>query len=226
MKILHTSDWHIGRALYGRKRYEEFEAFLNWLAALIENEGIDVLLVAGDVFDNSTPTNRAQGLYYRFLRRLAGSSCRHVVITAGNHDSPSFLNAPKELLRCLNVHVAGCIADSPADDVLVLRNAADEPELIVCAVPYLRDRDIRTTEAGEGSDEKEVKMQQGIQRHYQAAGEIAERHRAATVSSIPIVAMGHLFTAGGLTVDGDGVRELYVGSLAHVGMETFPECMI
>ena len=56
MKILHTSDWHIGRALYGRKRYEEFEAFLKWLAGFIEDEKIDVLLVAGDVFDNSTPS--------------------------------------------------------------------------------------------------------------------------------------------------------------------------
>ncbi|MDZ4186401.1 MAG: exonuclease subunit SbcD, partial [Desulfuromonadales bacterium] len=91
MKLLHTSDWHIGRALYGRKRYDEYQAFLNWLAALIESEDIDVLLVAGDVFDNSTPSNRAQELYYRFLCRVAATPSRHVVITAGNHDSPSFL---------------------------------------------------------------------------------------------------------------------------------------
>jgi DNA repair protein SbcD/Mre11 len=71
MRLLHTSDWHIGRALYGRKRYDEFEAFLNWLADLIEAEDINVLLVTGDVFDNSTPSNRAQKLYYRFLCRLA-----------------------------------------------------------------------------------------------------------------------------------------------------------
>jgi len=63
MKLLHTSDWHIGRALHGRKRYDEYEAFLNWLAALIESENIDALLVSGDVFDNSTPSNRAQELY-------------------------------------------------------------------------------------------------------------------------------------------------------------------
>jgi len=98
MKILHTSDWHIGRTLYGRKRYEEFEAFLVWLAGTIIQEQVDVLLVAGDVFDTSAPSNRAQELYYRFLCRIAASSCRHVVVTAGNHDSPSFLNAPRELL--------------------------------------------------------------------------------------------------------------------------------
>ena len=103
MKLLHTSDWHIGRTLYGRKRYAEFEAFLNWLADLIEREDIDVLLVSGDVFDNSTPSNYAQELYYGFLCRVAASSNRHVVVTAGNHDSPSFLNAPEgtpEISEC------------------------------------------------------------------------------------------------------------------------------
>ena len=82
MKLLHTSDWHIGRALYGRKRYEEFEAFLNWLAELIEKENIDVLLVAGDVFDNSTPSNFAQELYYRFLCRVAAAPNRHAAVKA------------------------------------------------------------------------------------------------------------------------------------------------
>ena len=67
----------------------------------------DALLVAGDVFDTSAPSNRAQELYYRFLCRVAASSCRHIVVVAGNHDSPSFLNAPKELLKALDVHVVG-----------------------------------------------------------------------------------------------------------------------
>jgi DNA repair exonuclease SbcCD nuclease subunit len=73
MKLFHTSDWHLGRALDDRKRYDECEAFLNWLAALIESQDIDALLVAGDVFDSSTPSNRAQELYYRFLCRVAAS---------------------------------------------------------------------------------------------------------------------------------------------------------
>ena len=85
MKILHTSDWHLGRSLYGRKRYEEFTAFLDWLTQTIEDEKVDALLVAGDVFDTSTPSNRAQELYYRFLCRVAASCCRHVVVVAGNH---------------------------------------------------------------------------------------------------------------------------------------------
>lgn len=222
MKVLHTSDWHIGRSLYGRKRYEEFDAFLTWLAETIQKNEIDALLVAGDIFDTSAPSNRSQELYYRFLCRVAASSCRHVVVVAGNHDSPSFLNAPKELLKALDVHVVGSSTESPVDEVLVLRNKQDAPELIVCAVPYLRDRDIRVAEAGESVEDKERKLIDGIRTHYAAVAALAEQKREELGVNIPIVAMGHLFTAGGQTIDGDGVRELYVGSLAHVTAGIFP----
>jgi exonuclease SbcD len=224
MKILHTSDWHLGRILCGRKRYEEFESFLTWLAETIQENSIDALLVAGDVFDTSVPSNRAQELYYRFLCRVAASSCSHVVVVAGNHDSPSFLNAPKELLKALDVHVIGSASEAPEDEVLVLCNEQDAPELIVCAVPYLRDRDIRVAEAGESVEDKERKLIDGIRTHYAAVAALAEQKREELGVDIPIVAMGHLFTAGGQTVDGDGVRELYVGSLAHVTAGIFPAC--
>ncbi|WP_028323496.1 exonuclease SbcCD subunit D C-terminal domain-containing protein [Desulfatirhabdium butyrativorans] len=223
MKLLHTSDWHLGRTLYGRKRYEEFGAFLDWLADAILLEEIDALLVAGDVFDTSAPGNRAQELYYRFLCRVAGSSCRHVVIIAGNHDSPSFLDAPKELLRALDIHVIGGATENPQDEVLVLSDPNGTPELIVCAVPYLRDRDIRIAEAGESIEGKERKLIEGIRKHYEDVAALAERKRTEIGADIPIVATGHLFTSGGQTVDGDGVRELYIGSLAHVAAGNFPK---
>ena len=222
MRILHTSDWHIGRTLYGRKRYEEFEDFLTWLAETIQENAIDALLVAGDIFDTSAPSNRAQELYYKFLCRVATSSCRHVIVVAGNHDSPSFLNAPKELLKALNVHVVGSSTEALEDEVLVLRNEQEAPELIVCAVPYLRDRDIRVAEAGESVEDKERKLIDGIRTHYATVAALAEQKCEELGEDIPIVAMGHLFTAGGQTVDGDGVRELYVGSLAHVTAGIFP----
>lgn len=232
MKILHTSDWHLGRSLYGRKRYEEFSAFLDWLVQTIEDERIDALLVAGDVFDTSTPGNRAQELYYRFLCRVAESCCRHVVVTAGNHDSPSFLNAPKELLRALNVYVVGSISDALEDEVIPMLDVGlQNAEAIVCAVPYLRDKDVRTVEPGETIDDKNRKLVEGIRAHYAEVVNLAELKRKEIIQQstiknqqfqIPIIAMGHLFTAGGATVEGDGVRELYVGSLAHVGRKVFP----
>ncbi len=225
MKILHTSDWHIGRTLFGRKRYEECEAFLIWLEETLHQEQVDTLLVAGDVFDTGTPSNHAQELYYRFLSRVAASSCRHVVVIAGNHDSPSFLNAPRELLKALHVHVIGGVSDNREDEVLVLSKEAGSPELIVCAVPYLRDRDIRVAEAGENIEDKERKLIEGIRSHYAEVAALAEQKRTELGGEIPIIAMGHLFTTGGQTVDGDGVRELYIGSLAHVSAGIFPKAL-
>ncbi|NLL37574.1 MAG: exonuclease subunit SbcD [Fretibacterium sp.] len=227
MRLLHTSDWHIGRNLYGRRRYEEFEAFLNWLAELLEREGVEALLVAGDVFDTGTPGNRAQELYYRFLCRVAESSCRHVVVIAGNHDSPSFLEAPKELLRALDVHVVGSASGDPRDEVLTLHDERGRPELIVCAVPYLRDRDLRVSEAGESLEDKTRSLLEGLRDHYAAVGEEAERRRRELGEhgdDLPIVGMGHLFAAGGETFGDDGVRDLYVGSLVRVALDAFPAC--
>lgn len=222
MRIIHSSDWHLGRSLYGRKRYEEHEAFLNWLLELLETENIDVLLVAGDIFDNTAPSNRAQEMYYRFLCRAAESSCRHVVITAGNHDSPSFLSAPRDLLRHLHIHIVGAAGENVDNEVLVLKDARGEAELIVCAVPYLRERDIRSVESGESIEDKERKLLESISRHYMQVCQRAEQIQAQIQQFVPIVAMGHLFAAGGLKADGDGVRDLYVGTLARVGADIFP----
>ena len=226
MKILHTSDWHIGRALYGRKRYEEFELFLDWLIECIRSQGVQALLVAGDVFDNGTPSNRALELYYRFLCRCAGVGCRQVVVTAGNHDSPSLLNAPREVLRHLQVHVVGSMTEAAEEELVLLQDGEGVPEVIVCAVPYLRDRDIRRAEAGETFQEKGKKLVEGIRDHYRTVADAAMvRRDELGRQEIPIVAMGHLFTAGGGTVDGDGVRELYVGNLGQVGGDIFPDCI-
>ncbi len=148
-----------------------------------------------------------------------------MVITAGNHDSPSFLNAPREVLRFLNVHIIGCMSESTADEVIVLSDEKGVPEIIICAVPYLRDRDVRRAEAGESHEEKGRKLIEGIRSHYISVCEEAELIRKQLDKQVPIIAMGHLFTAGGQTIDSDGVRDLYVGSLAHVEKDIFPSCI-
>jgi DNA repair protein SbcD/Mre11 len=223
MKVLHTSDWHLGRALYGHKRDHVFSAFLDWLVETVNQEQVEVLLVAGDVFDSTTPSHRAQELYYRFLRRVSLGSCRHVVVVAGNHDSPSFLEAPQALLKAIDVHVVGAVTERLSDEVLVLRGSDGVPELVVCAVPYLRDRDLRVVDDYESREDKDLKITQGIRNHYAQMATLAEVQLRAFPAKVPVIAMGHLFTAGGQTVEGDGVRELYVGSLAHVNASIFPE---
>lgn len=224
MKIIHTSDWHLGRTLYNCRRYPEFEAFLDWLANYIIENKVDALLIAGDIFDTTTPSNKAQELYYRFLCRMAGSGCRNIVVTGGNHDSPSFLEAPDELLRVMNIHVIGSARQNLEEEIIELKAVDGKVEALVCAVPYLRDKDLRSAIAGESIEEKDKKMIEGLKKHYQDVCGIAEKKRKQLEDSqIPLIAMGHLFAAGGQTLEGDGVRELYVGTLAQVDRNTFPE---
>ena len=221
LTLLHTSDWHIGRALCNHRRYEEFEAFLHWLAKTIDDKDVDVLVVAGDVFDTALPSNRSQELYYEFLHRVACKD-HHVIVVGGNHDSPTFLDAPRSLLKALNVHVVGAAKASPSDEVLLISAEDGAPMMLVCAVPYLRDRDVRLAFEGESTAEKDDNLKQGIALHYSEVFEVAEKMRRQIDPRIPVVATGHLYTKGGETVANDGVRELYVGSLARVDDDTFP----
>ena len=226
MKILHTSDWHIGSTLYGRKRYDESERFLQWLVETIKNQSIEALLVAGDIFDTSTPSNTAQELYYRFLNEVSRTTCRHVIVTGGNHDSPSFLDAPKALLKAFNVYVVGSAAEREEDEVLVLKDAHNNPEVIVCAVPFLRDRDVRQSNEGESYRDKENRLVEGIISHYQKVYEEACKERNELGKSLPIIGMGHLFIAGSSIYkrsgETNGERDLYVGSLGQVPADRLP----
>ncbi|HCH27136.1 MULTISPECIES: exonuclease SbcCD subunit D C-terminal domain-containing protein [Psychrobacter] len=227
LTVLHTSDWHLGRRLYGRMRYDEFAAFLGWLETTISEQHVDVLIVAGDIFDTMTPSNRAQALYYEFLGRVSRSCCQHIVIVAGNHDSPTFLDAPSHVLKFLNVHVIGTACEDLNDEVLVLDSTDGAPHCIIAAVPYLRDRDVRSSSAGESMDSKDANVIKGIRAHYDNVASIAKAKQAQLIKShqrhIPIIATGHLFAAGGTTTEDDGVRELYVGSLGKVSADMFDD---
>ena len=221
MKLLHTSDWHLGRMLYSKKeRNEEHGAFLLWLSDVIRENAIDVLLIAGDVFDSTAPGNASLKMYYDFLSGVRDCGCRHVVIVGGNHDSPSLLDAPKEILSALNVKVVGKACDNLDDEVFVLTTA--NGKLVVCAVPFLRERDIGKYTEGESYSDRSQRIAESIKKHYSLVAEIAQRKRSETGEDIPIVATGHLSVAGGKTTADDGVRETYIGSIECVGSDIFP----
>lgn len=226
MKILHTSDWHVGSTLYGRKRYDESEQFLHWLVETIKNHSIETLLVAGDIFDTSTPSNTAQELYYRFLNEVSRTTCRHVIVTGGNHDSPSFLDAPKALLKAFNIYVVGSVAEREEAEVLVLNDADNNPEVIVCAIPFLRDRDVRQSSEGESYRDKENRLIEGIVSRYQKVYEEACKERNELGKSLPIIGMGHLFIVGSSIYkrsgEASGERDLYVGNLGQVSADRLP----
>ncbi len=220
-KILHTSDWHIGRRLKNHERYDEFKKFFAWLEEIIKSENVDALLVAGDIFDNTTPSARAQDIYYSFLGKIARTNCRHVVIISGNHDSPAFIDAPKDLLKLFKIHVVGSACENPEDEVKTFYDDDGQAELIVCAVPYLRDRDVRTLKACDDVDSVENSLLRGIKNHYEKVFAHASKIRGA--SKIPVIGMGHLFARGGKVTEGDGVRSLYVGTAVEVGSDLFPD---
>ncbi|MBU6159179.1 MAG: exonuclease SbcCD subunit D C-terminal domain-containing protein [Bacteroidetes bacterium] len=224
MRILHTSDWHLGRALYSKTdRKEEHIAFLEWLLDTIKNESIDVLLVAGDIFDTATPGSTSQKLYYDFLIKVIQTGCKDIVIVGGNHDSPSLLNAPKEILSALKITIVGNACENIEDQIVLINDKNEEPVLIVCAVPFLRERDICRFVEGQSYEDRSKRINQGIQKHYEDIAEFAESKRKQIARDIPIIATGHLSVAGGKRNDDDGVREAYIGNIEAVGGDIFPD---
>lgn len=217
MKILHTSDWHIGSTFYGKKRHDEYTAFFDWLYDAIQEHKADALLVAGDIFDTGLPSNTAQALYYSFLIRLRQSSCRHVIITGGNHDSPSFLNAPKELLKSLNIHVVGAVPDRTEDEIIRIEQNGEE--VYVLAVPYLRERDLQGVSIADSHDNRARKIAEGIKKHYRNLTDLVLKKKTPNAK---IIAAGHFFVTGA-SLEEEGERELYVGSLAQISAAVFPK---
>lgn len=219
MRFLHTSDIHLGRSLYGVNRDETFEHFLEWLLQTIRSEAVDCLLIAGDVFDNATPSHRMQRAYYHFLAGVSTlSPCRHVVIIAGNHDSPTLLNAPKALLKELNITVVGQASSNPADEVILIKDPENRPAAVIAAVPYLRERDLRTSVENETQQDKENKLIAAVIDHYRAVTEKALELRAD--ADIPFIATGHLFAADCEPLTEE--RDLYIGSLGQIPASAFP----
>jgi exonuclease SbcD len=143
MRILHTSDWHLGISTGPASRHAEQEAFLTWLLEQLQVLEVDALIVAGDVFDSMHPSSEAQELYYRFLARVASTGVRDVVIVGGNHDSPARLDAPRALLEAVQVHVVGGIPPSDERHARMLAplraRGSDDVAAVCLAVPYIHE---------------------------------------------------------------------------------------
>lgn len=210
IKILHTSDWHLGQNFMGKSRIEEHKAFLSWLLETIEQKQIELLLVSGDIFDTGTPPNYALELYYNFLKQLSSKkSLKTTIITAGNHDSVSTLKAPKQLLEALNVHVV--VNGDEDENIIIPIKEADTTKAIVCAVPFLRDSVIRQSLGGETVSDKEKLANDGIKTYYEKTYKKAKE----LDSNVPIIAMGHLTTVGSRSSESE--RDIYIGGTLDIG---------
>lgn len=215
MKILHTADWHIGKTLHKHPLQDQFQLFFDWLLTIIEKEAIDVILVSGDIFDLANPSTGDRRMYYKFLTQLAHLNIK-IILTGGNHDSVGLLNATKELLDILDITVVGGATDDIADEIVEIKNNDCEVAVVVAAVPFLRDRDLRHRDTEEQYANRTEAIREGIRAHYAELGAIcADRY-----PGVPAIAMGHLYAVGADRSDSE--RDIHVGNAAAVDTSYFP----
>lgn len=220
MKILHTSDWHLGQNFFTKSRKKEHQAFLDWLLKQIDERQIDAVIVAGDIFDSTTPPSYARQLYNQFVVSISQRRCS-LIILGGNHDSVATLQESKSLLACLNTYVIANTSHQIQDQLLCLKNAQGEIGAIVCAVPFVRPRDVITSQAGDSGLNKRQTLAQAIKDHYQCLYQAAVELRQQNKWHVPIITTGHL-TALGVSAS-KSVRDIYIGSLDGFAAEGFPD---
>jgi exonuclease SbcD len=192
MRILHTSDWHLGHTLRDFSRVAEHRRFLDWLVAQIVERRVDGLLVAGDVFDTANPSAAANELWFSFLARLRASHpSTKVVVIAGNHDSPARIDAQASLLAAMNVVVIGAVprragnAEPPAMLTEIVSSAGERAW--VAAVPFLRIADLPAEHAIDAPE-------RGVEALY---AEVLAAMRSRRAEGEAMLAMGHLYMAAG-----------------------------
>ena len=213
MKVLHTSDWHLGQNFYGKSRAVEHQHFLNWLLSQVDTRQIDLVIVAGDIFDTGTPPSYAREMYFNFVVELHKHGCQLLII-AGNHDSVAVLSEAKQVLKPLGCHVVSQANQADDDMVFAINNRGGEPAAVICALPYIRPRDVLVSKAGQSSQEKQQDLQQAITARYAGLYERAQQladELATDKQTLPIIGTGHLTVVGAKTTE--SVRDLYIGTL-------------
>ncbi|MGJ8646790.1 MAG: exonuclease subunit SbcD [Marinomonas colpomeniae] len=221
MKILHTSDWHLGQHFMGKSRRDEHKAFIDWLLALVDSESIDAVIIAGDVFDTGSPPSYAREMYHQLVLDMKERECQ-LVIVAGNHDSVSMLNESKSLLSYLDTQVSTqANLDNIESHVIPLYNKAKHISAWVCAVPYLRPKDVMKSASGQSEQDKKIGLLQHISDFYQQVYQLACDKNKTLETPVPIIGTGHLTAMGGQV--SESVRDLYVGTLEALPTSVFPK---
>ncbi len=219
MRILHTSDWHLGQHFFTQSRLEEHRLFLDWLCEQVSEHQVDAVIVAGDVFDTGSPPSYARELYNQCVVRLHQLGCQLVVL-AGNHDSVAVLRESKQLLAYLNTDVITTASDDIDSQIIELKNRQGETGAVLCAVPFLRPRDITTQVEGASSSERQKDLANAIGEHYQRLYSSAVAKRDSIDAELPIIGTGHL-TALGVS-QSESVRDIYIGTLEGFAANQFP----
>jgi exonuclease SbcD len=229
MRLLHTSDWHLGQTLHNFDRGYEHQRFLDWLLDTIVAEQADALLIAGDIFDNSNPSAASQRQLYRFLQQARARSPQlDIVIVAGNHDSPGRLEAPGPLLEAHGTRVVGHVLRDAEGNidlerlVVPLTGRDGQVKAWCVAIPFLRPGDVPRIELDATADGTPAAgapvdaYLSGIALLYQQAYALA---RSRCTRGEAILAMGHCHMVGG-DASPDSERRILIG-----GTEALPASM-
>lgn len=219
IRILHTSDWHLGQHFMGKTRQAEHQAFCDWLIEQVRAQAVDAVLIAGDIFDTGAPPSYAREQYNRFIVELRATGCELVVL-GGNHDSVAMLGESKTLLAQLGTRVIPGVCEQLDEQLLVLHRRDGSVGALLCGIPFIRPRDVLLSLAGQSAQDKQQSLQQAIQQHYQELYALAVAKRDELGGEVPIIATGHLTTVGASA--SDSVREIYVGSLEAFPTSAFP----
>jgi len=204
MKILHTSDWHLGQTLHFQSRDEEHSLFLDWLYEFIIKENIECLLHTGDVFDVGNPTNSSRELYFTFLSKLQNTNCKTTIIIAGNHDSPMMLQHSASLLAKLQIFVI--TSAQKFQDPIEIKNSIGEVKALCSAIPYLRDQDLMLYKQDEGIEQTKERLRNSIESYYIQAHSIAEQNNP---HKVPIILTGHLVAYKGELTESQSERPIH-----------------
>jgi len=223
MRLLHTSDWHLGQTLHNYERTYEHQCFLDWLLDSIVAEQADALLIAGDIFDTANPSAGAQKQLYRFLQQARARAPQlDIVVIAGNHDSPGRLEAPGPLLEAHGTSVIGHIVRNGDGEIdlerhLVPLHGRDGSVQAWClAVPFLRPGDVPRLALADGEAAPADPYLAGIALLYQQTFALAAARRQ---DGQAIVAMGHCHMVDG-TASLESERRIVIG-----GTEALPAAM-
>lgn len=219
MRIIHTSDWHLGQYFFTKTRAQEHQQFLDWLLAQIREQQVDAVIVAGDIFDTGSPPSYARELYNRFIVAIRDTQCQ-LIILGGNHDSVATLNESKSLLACLNTTVIANVHTETPQAPIILYQKNHTPGALLCAIPYLRPRDMINSKSGQSGADKQGALKEAIEDYYQRQYQAALDLRKQLNVNIPIIATGHLTTIGASV--SDSVREIYIGTLEAFNATLFP----
>ncbi len=210
MRLLHTSDWHLGHTLKDVVRDHEHAAFLAWLRETCTREQPDVMVITGDVFDSATPPASAERMWFEFLAGVRREQpAMDVVAIAGNHDSPARLGAPSAVLRELGVHVVGALPrreDGALDLDRILIPVAGGRGL-VAAVPFLRPADVP------------LDVADPLAAIY---GEVVAAARARRTPGQALIVLGHLYVTGAepsLLSE----RRIAIGGQESASLRMFPD---